>query len=68
MIGIGPGQSYDESEEFEPKFNKKRWNRAFIQTRSNVRKLQPDTWFLYCMLHVKLHTLHVTIMTQFVCL
>ena len=52
MIGIRPGQSYDESKEFEPKFDKKRWKRAFIQTSSNFRNLQPDTWFLYCKLDV----------------
>ena len=52
MIGIRPGQSYDESKEFEPKFDKKQWKCAFIQTRSNDRNLQPDTWFLYCKLDV----------------
>jgi hypothetical protein len=49
--GIGLGQEYDETSEVEPNFDKNKWKCAFIQTRSNIRKLQPNTWFLYCKLH-----------------
>ena len=50
VIGIGPGQDYDEAEEIKPNFDRKKWKCIFIQTRSNVQKLQPDTWFLCCKL------------------
>ena len=47
-IGI-PHQSYDESIEINPpNFEHTTWKCAFIQTRSNVRVLQPNTHFLYC--------------------
>ena len=42
-------QSYDESKEVDPpNFEYTTWKCAFIQTRSNVRVLQPNTHFLYC--------------------
>lgn len=50
--GIGRGKEYDETVEIEPNFDRNKWKCAFVQTRSNNRKLQPDTWFLYCKLHV----------------
>ena len=55
VIGIGPGQSYDEAEEIEPKFDQTKWKCVFIQTRSDIRKLQPDTWFLFCTPHTILN-------------
>ena len=51
VIDIGC-QSYDESKEIDPpNFEDTTWKCAFIQTRSNVRVLQPNTYFLYCKCH-----------------
>ena len=48
---------YDEAKEIEvPKLEtvdpKWKGSRIFVQTRSKVRELQPDTQFLYCKLCV----------------
>ena len=51
-------QSYDESKEVDPpNFEYTTWKCAFIQTRSNVRVLQPNTYFLYCKYHQRVCTL-----------
>ena len=34
------------------KFEGTDWKSAFVQTRSNVRELQPGTLFLYCKLEL----------------
>lgn len=51
QIVIENYQDYDEAVEIKPptlKFAETQWKCAFIQTRSNVRQLQPGTLFLYC--------------------